>query len=121
MSVSKYGKTYYESGSEQAFDGTNEPRPGAQRGAEIGRERWEDDGGLVNTPPSPPTARPAWSVLSSRDLGEAIRREQQADDSSRVRLAVERREASRRRLAADAAANVAYALKNHYRNAWENT
>ena len=35
MSVSKYGKTYDESdGSEQRFLGTNEPRPGAQRGGE---------------------------------------------------------------------------------------
>lgn len=122
MSVSKYGKTYDESdGSEQRFLGTNEPRPGAQRGGEIGRERWEDDGGPVDTPSPPAAAQPAWSVLSSRDLSEAIEREGRAGGAPHVTVAAERRAERGRRQVADAAAEVAYALKNRYRNAWEST
>ena len=126
MFISKYGKTYDDAdGSEQRFDGAAAPRPGAQRGGEIGRERWADDGGPANDAPVPPAApRPAWSVLSAHDLAAAIRRETSADDPARLRLEAERAERradESRARAADRAAADADAKDDPYRNAWENT
>ena len=126
MFISKYGKTYDDAdGSEQAFDGPAAPRPGAQRGGEIGRERWADDGGPANDAAVAPAApRPAWSVRSAHDLAAAIRREASADDPERLRLEAERAERrageSRARVA-DRAAAEARARGDRYRNAWENT
>ena len=125
MTVSKYGKTYDRSdGSEQNFDEASGPRPGAQRGGEIGRDRWADDGGPANEQTAPPPApRPAWSVLSSDDLEAAIRREH-PDDPAAVRVEAERAErraADARARAADRDAEAERAERNPYRNAWENT
>jgi len=124
--VSKYGKTYDDAdGSEQAFDGAAPPLPGAQRGGQIGRERWEDDGGPANDALLPPAApQPAWSVLSARDLDAAIRRDRLSDHRARARVEAgraERKAAESRKLAEDRAAVAARARADRYRNAWENT
>ena len=124
MFVSKYGKTYDSAdGSEQSFGPV--ARAGAQRGGQIGRERWEDDGGPANdVPASPIASKPAWSVLSLHDLNESIRRESRADDPARLALdaaRAERRAAVTRQAAADGAAAAARATADPYRNAWENT
>ena len=126
MFISKHGKTYDDAdGSEQRTEGTAAPRTGAQRGGEIGRERWADDGGPANDAPArvlPP--QPIWSVLSAHDLDEVIRRERRADDPERLRLEAERAErraAESRARALDRAAADARARDERYRNAWENT
>ena len=126
MFISKYGKTYDDAdGSEQRTEGTAAQRVGAQRGAEIGRERWADDGGPAGDAPArvlPP--QPPWSVLSAHDLDAAIRRELRTDDAARLRLEAERAErhaAASRARAADRAAADARARDDRYRNAWENT
>ena len=126
MIISKYGKAYNDAdGSEQSAGGAGSPRPGAQRGSEIGRERWEDDGGPIDDAAVRlVTAKPAWSVLSAHDLEAAIRREYRADDPARLRAEAERagrREAESRARAADRAAADARAAADPYRNAWENT
>lgn len=125
MSISKYGKTYDASdGSEQSFDGANEPRVGAQRGAQIGRERWADDGGPANdSAPLPSAPRPAWSVLSAPDLDAAIRQERLNDPPAVQCQAerAERRAADSRARAADRDVEAARAQSDRYRNAWENT
>ena len=127
MFVAKYGKTYDSSdGSEQSFDGPGPMvRAGAQRGGQIGRERWEDDGGPANDSPALPIAsKPAWSVLSLHDLNESIRRESRADDPARLAVdaaRAERRAAAARQAAADGAAAAARAMADPYRTAWENT
>jgi hypothetical protein len=124
--ISKYGKTYDDAdGSEQGFNGPGAPRPGAQRGGQIGRERWEDDGGPADDAPPPPAeSKPPWSVLSARDLDAAIRRERLCDDLARARVEAgraERKSAESRKLAEDRAADAARAWADRYRNAWENT
>jgi len=91
-------------------------------------QRWEDDGGPLNDQP-PISARelamkPAWSVLSLRDLNEAIRRERCADNP--VRMHQESEQTNRRRIRAiqvehDKAAADARAERDRYRNAWENS
>lgn len=120
--VSKYGKTYDEAdGSEQRDVSAPKERPGAQRGGEIGRERWDDDGGPANDrEPAPLAPRPAWSVLSLGDLNDAIRK---ADDASRQRVAraPTERAATGIRVAAERSVAAAQALADRYRNAWENT
>lgn len=128
MFVSKYGKTYDSAdGTEQSFDGRGGPAgaaPGSQRGGQIGRERWEDDGGPANDVAAPALAsQPAWSVLSLHDLNELIRRERTADDPARLLREAER---ARRRAAAarqrddDERAAAERAARDRYRNAWEN-
>ena len=122
MTTSKYGKTYDASdGSEQTFDGASEPRAGAQRGGQIGRERWADDGGPANdSAPTPPAPRPGWSVLSAHELDAAVRRESPADVRVEAERA-ERRAAGSRARAAGRDAEAARAKSDRYRNAWENT
>jgi len=125
MSVSKYGKTYGSNGSERSLDGDAGPRPGSQRGGEIGRERWEDDGGPADDGPARATSKkPRWSVLSAFELAAAVRRQGRADDPERVAAEsarAERRAAEARALAADRQAAHQLARRDRYRNAWENT
>jgi hypothetical protein len=127
MFISKYGKTYDNAdGTEQAFaDAGSRGGAGSQRGGQIGRERWEDDGGPANDLPVPQAAsKPPWSVLSLRDFNELIRREGLADDPARLRLQAER---AKRRAAAvrqrddDDLVARQRAVRDRYRNAWETT
>ena len=125
MSVSKYDKTYGADGSERSFDGDPGPRSGAQRGGEIGRERWDDDGGPANDgPAATPSEKPSWSVLSAGDLAAAVRRQNRVDDPERVAMQAglaQRREAEARAVAGDRRAAEQRAKRDRYRNAWENT
>jgi hypothetical protein len=125
MSVSKYDKTYGADGSERSFDGDPGPRAGSQRGAEIGRERWEDDGGPADDGAAAVEAsKPRWSVLSAVDLAAAVRRQGRADDPERVATESARalrRAAAARTLSADRDAAEARGRRDRYRNAWENT
>ena len=124
MFISKYGKSYDDAdGSEQQIDGPGRNvGAGSQRGGQIGRERWEDDGGPANDLPAHERQlRPAWSVLSLHDLNEQIRRGLQADNPARQRRKVERRAAQERQQADDDRAAAARAAGDRYRNAWENT
>jgi hypothetical protein len=125
MIVSKYSKSYDTAdGSEQQFE--DAPGP-AVYGGSTGRQRWEDDGGgplseLPDVPPVELTQQPAWSVLSLRDLNEAIRRE--ASPAARLKQAsdlVQRRRARAIQCANDKAAAAVRAERDKDRNAWEHT
>jgi hypothetical protein len=119
--ISKSGKTYDTAdGSEQNAQGSS--MPAHSRAQWVGH--WEDDGGPASDPPPPMTLQPAWSVLSLRDLNEAIRRELRGDDPVRLRLEAqrsERRAEKVRQLAILEEADSARATTNRFRNAWENT
>jgi hypothetical protein len=120
--VSKNGKSYDTSdGSEQPREGSTPRGPGDARPAS---ERWADDGGAPIKPPLVIVAdlawKPAWSVLSLRELNLAIRRERDelparqlraAEDAERARVHAVVVESDR--LAAEA--------RDRYRNAWETT
>ena len=127
MFISKYGKTYDDADGSEQSDQRSRPSAGAgsQRGGQIGRERWEDDGGPANDSPVAAAAtRPAWSVLSLHDLNESIRREQRADDPLRLRLEAERaqrRADDARHRREDELAAARRAIVDRYRNVWENT
>jgi hypothetical protein len=125
MSVTKYYKTYGTDGSERSFEGDPGPRAGSQRGGQIGRERWEDDGGPANDGAAPAALeKPPWSVLSAGDLAAAIRRQGRADDPERVAMESarnQRREAEARAADNDRRAAEQRAKRDRYRNAWENT
>ena len=125
MSVSKYGKTYEADGSERSSEADPGPRAGSQRGGQIGRERWEDDGGPVNDAPAPAAReKPRWSVLSAGDLAAAVRRQNRPDDPERVALEsawARRRAAEASAVASDRRAAEQRAKLDQYRNAWENT
>ena len=124
--ISKYSKSYDTAdGSEQHF---HDPTRRSQSDEKIAGERWEDDGGPARVQPSVCAldlkSKPAWSVLSLRDLTEAIRLEGWVDNPARLVQVAERKE--RARLGAiqkeeqnEAAA--ARAEKNRHRNPWENT
>ncbi len=126
MIVSKYGKSYDTAdGSEQRYE-ASEPR--VQTEGQAAKQRWEDDGGPLYIQP-PVSAggeewKPAWSVLSLRDLNQAIRREREPDSPDRLRQEADRDE-RRKTLAMhaeeDKAAAAARAEQNRYRNAWEHT
>ena len=126
MIVSKNGKTYDTSdGSEQQF---HEPPARNLTAGQAAKERWEDEGGPLNDPAvvfgKLHATKPSWSVLSLRDLNEAIRREHQADHPARLQQEVERAERKRIQKAeveARKAAAIAHAERNRYRNAWEHT
>jgi hypothetical protein len=125
MSVSKYDKTYELDGSEQSYASDPGPRPGAQRGGQIGRERWEDDGGPADDSAAAATSKkPGWSVLSAFDLAAAVRHQGRADDPDVVAAEsarAERRAAEARARSADRDAAEVRARRDRYRNAWENT
>lgn len=135
MIISKYSKSYDTAdGTEQQFK--DPPRPAepddtriaGQDSAKTAGQRWDDDGGSLPAPlrlyPIELASKPAWSVLSLRDLNEAIRLEQSPD--SPLRLQRQADEAERRRLRAieveeERMATFAHAERNRYRNHWENT
>ena len=125
MIISKYETSYdTPDGSEQHFE---DPARPVQSAGQAARERWEDDGGPLSDQPrdfliGELTSKPAWSVLSLRDLNEAIRREKQTDDPVRLRQEFERAERSRRRsieVDNDQVAAAARAKRDRYGNAWE--
>ena len=129
MIVSKYSKSYDTAdGSEQQFD---DPTSRARGGGAAAAQRWQDDGAPLNQRPpvdpagvGPYTSKPAWSVLSLRDLNSAVGREQRADDPARLRheaQRAERRQAVAAQVAEDKAAAAARAYRDRDRNAWENT
>jgi hypothetical protein len=125
MSVSKYGKSYEADGSERSSEADPGPRAGSQRGGQIGRERWEDDGGPANDAAAPAAReKPRWSVLSAGDLAAAVGRQNRNDDPERVAMQAglsQRREAEARAVAGDRRAAEQRAKRDRYRNAWENT
>jgi hypothetical protein len=101
-------------GSEQPFDASDR----------ADEQRWADDGGPSNDPLGvvvpEPRRKPAWSVLSSKDLDAAILRERADAPASRAWEA-ERAELVRARALAIHTEEVAVATRDLYRNAWENT
>ena len=128
MIVSKYGKSYDTAdGSEQQFD---DPTSRARGGGRAAAQRWQDDGAPHNERPPVAhaagefTSRPAWSVLSLRDLNEAVRQESRGNAPARLRQESERAERRGRcaaQAADDRAAAAARAGSDRHRNAWENT
>ena len=150
MIVSKYEKSYDTAdGSEQHYvaprysgggGGERVEPSGAQlveavesvestrAGAGAAGQRWEDDGGppLVQPPISPLelSAKPGWSVLSLRDLNQAIRLEDWPENPTHRRRQAEDAESGRLRaieLEAVRMASRARADRNRHRNPWENT
>ena len=128
MIVSKYGKSY------DTADGTEQhseiPAHHGQSGREAGVQRWQDDGGADGRPHGDEGSaaiivpKPVWSVLSLRDLDEAIRREHRADDPARLRREAEekeRREVHASQLAAEQAVDATRASHDRHRNDWEHT
>src|SRR5689334_9927192 len=120
MIVSKSGKSYDDSdGSEQPDAASAEPRQRSER-EEI--NRWEDDGPGPHAHAAAPATerRPAWSVLSLRNLLEAVRSLGRAEDVARTagRSAAA---AEQRRQKARAASSADRAFVERYRNHWENT
>ena len=122
MIVSKNGKSYDTAdGSEQQIKASTPPERADAREA---RERWVDDGGA---PPQPPLVivaelawKPAWSVLSMRDLNLAIRRERD-ELPARQRRAAEDAERARVHAVIVESDRLAAAARDRYRNAWETT
>jgi hypothetical protein len=120
--ISKNGKSYDTSdGSEQQIKQSTPPE---QADARAARERWVDDGGA---PPQPPLVivaelawKPAWSVLSMRDLNLAIRRERDELPARQLRAA-EDAERARVHAVIVESDRLAAAVRDRYRNAWETT
>lgn len=102
------------------------PTDAARRAANA---RFDDDGGAPHDPPPPVAAgeltrKPAWSVLSLRDLNEAIRRERLADDPARLAMEAGRAARAEIRVAealADKFAAADRAERDRHRNPWEHT
>ena len=127
MIISKNGTSYDESdGSEQPHAASAEPRERSER-EEI--NRWEDDGPGPHARAAAPLAdaprRPAWSVLSLRNLLEAVRRLGRADDGAQsvggTGTAHGERLAAWQRRQEAAAASADARRRDRYRNHWENT
>ena len=141
MIVSKYEKSYDTAdGSEQHYIAPRYPGGGGQPAKPSGTQsadptragaagqRWEDDGGpfLMEAPISPLefSLKPAWSVLSLRDLNQAIRLEDWADNPAHRRRRAEDVEGARLRAIESEAKRVASRARaehNRDRNPWENT
>lgn len=123
MIVSKYGKSYDTAdGSEQQQEPRHLSRGPANDDGSA--ERWADDGGAAARPPPAANARsrskkPAWSVLSLRDLLKAIRPGKRPESAAAIR---DRQDGDRQRdrqVKADASAQAARIDRDRYRNAWE--
>ena len=125
MIVSKNGKSYDDSdGSEQPHEASAEPRERSER-EEI--NRWEDDGpgphSRAAAPAADAPAKPAWSVLSLRNLLEAIRELGRPEGGPQPGTAAGGAEPGRlppEQRGPEAAAAVA-ARRDPCRNHWENT
>jgi hypothetical protein len=126
MKITKYNKTYDTS------DGTEQHRedPDAveakrvRREDEADRKRWQDDGApgtlSVEANPTPTVAKPAWSVLSLREMRLALAAWLRgADDRERQESGQTKSADARTAAAGKAAADKVY--RDRYRNAWENT
>ena len=126
MIVSKNGTSYDTSdGSQQPHEGSAER---TQRSDREAINRWEDDGPGPHAHAAPPDAnaptKPAWSVLSLRNLLEAIRQlrsqpieavsGQRQERAERGRVSAEHDRHQRSAAAKDAECD-------RYRNAWETT
>lgn len=139
MIVSKYDKSYDTADGSEQSDRKPDTRGAREARAEERdtRQRWEDDGGgragaggggerpggsaaadLVFA--GELTSKPGWSVLSLRDLNEAIR---QARDPARLRAEqsrqLDRRHEREARDRDEKAASATRAERDRYRNAWE--
>ena len=123
--ISKYGKSHQTDGSEQPCG----PQGSAgQAAGQTAKQNWENDGGPSNERAahvgSEIAKKPSWSVLSLRDLNEAIRQSGRPDDPWRVH-----QEAQRLNDARAAAARTAEfkreaarrSKRDFYRNPWEHT
>jgi hypothetical protein len=124
MIVSKDGKSYDPSdGSEQPHAASNEPRERTER-EEI--NRWEDDGpgphGRPAASPADVPRKPGWSVLSLRNLLEAVRGlRQQEREARQSRAAAAAAKGIPAQRGDEAGAGVAAWRGDPYRNHWENT
>jgi hypothetical protein len=125
--ISKYSKSHETSdGSEQqpSYQQSAKARP---RGG-TAKQNWEDDGGPSNDhaphAESEVGKKPAWSVLSLRDLNDAIQQSRRADDPWRLHQEAQRLQDRRTSAARTVEANAAAATRgerNFYRNPWEHT
>lgn len=123
--ISKYGKSHQPDGSEQPSG--PQGRAG-QAAGQTAKQNWENDGGPSNEcaahVESEIAKKPRWSVLSLRDLNEAIEQSSRPDDPWRVH-----QEAQRLNDAQAAAARTAElkreaarrAKRDSYRNPREHT
>ena len=125
MKVSKNGKTYDTAdGSEQpSAESNSTSRDRRQARQAVGQ--WSDDGGAALSEPGLPNVvlpadKPAWSVLPLADLKDAILREV-ADEPARRRRDREQAQVQLAHKAAYLAERAALALRDQYRNPWENT
>lgn len=141
MIISKYGKSYdTANGSEQHHAAPPQPAAATPRVAPDGvqdehtsradepSERHKDNGGrlLVQPPISllELSSKPAWSVLSLRELNQAIRLEDWPDNPDNLRRAEENTELKKlqaEELAENRTASRAREDRDRYRNHWENT
>ena len=125
MKVSKYNKTYDTSdGSEQQFkDPKAVEAKRLRRESEADSNRWQDDGapGGEVAPATPPhSVKPAWSVLSLREMRLALAAWLRgADDREQQASGQTKSDDARSATAATAAATKI--RRDRYRNAWENT
>ena len=125
MIISKYGKSHQTDGSEQPSG--SQGRAGQPAG-QTAKQNWENDGGPSNERvahvESEIARKPSWSVLSLRDLNEAIRQSARPDDPWRVHQEAQRSADERAGAARTAdlkAAAATRAKRDFYRNPWEHT
>jgi hypothetical protein len=123
--TSKYGKSHQPDGSEQPSG--PQGRAG-QAAGQTAKQNWENDGGPSNETAahvqSEIAKKPSWSVLSLRDLNEAIEQSRRPDDPWRVHQEAQRlndARASAARIDEARAEAAKRASRNFYRNPWEHT
>ena len=128
MIVSKNGTSYDESNGTEQPHAASAERPQRSEREEI--NRWEDDGPgphvRIAAPAADVPSKPAWSVLSLRNLLEAVRLLGRSDETPQPRRQAETADggdaSSGPRLQAIAAAAAdESARRDPYRNHWENT
>jgi hypothetical protein len=125
MKVSKNGQSYdTANGSEQPFAESNSTSLD-RRQARQAAGQWSDDGGAALSEPALldvvlPADKPAWSVLPLADLKDAILREV-ADEPARRRRDREHARLQFAHKTAYLEERAALALRDQYRNPWENT
>ena len=141
MIISKYGKSYDTAdGSEQHHTAPPQPAIDIQRVAPSGvqakgtspddaptAKRDNDGGPFLAQPPISPlelSAKPGWSVLSLRDLNQAIRLGDWPDNPANLRRAEENAERKKLQAGECDARRIASRARSHRnrdRNPWENT